>query len=191
MKTKYNYDEIQKLIDDGNSYRSLNKLLGISSRTLNIAQKKGLIKFPENNQKRLLDLGIIKGHPCSLEHKEKLSILMADRIKKNIRYSNMENYNGIWLESSYESIVARELDLNSIKWERPKSLKWNDDGQIRRYMPDFYLPEYNVYLDPKNDFLIIKDKRKIDLTSQYNNVRIIILNKNELNWLSIKQKIQE
>lgn len=27
-------------------------------------------------------------------------------------------------------------------------------GIKHTYTPDFYLPEYNVYLDPKNDYLI-------------------------------------
>lgn len=191
MKTtpKYNYADIQQLIDSGNSYRSLKQLLGISSRTLWKAQQEGLIKFPAKNQQRLLELGINKSHKHTAETKEKLSILMTERIQKNIRYSTMENYNGVWLDSTYESILARELDANKIEWTRPKSLKWNDDGTIRRYIPDFYLPAYNVYLDPKNDFLIVKDDRKIKLASEYNLVRIIILTKDELTWPAVLEKI--
>jgi hypothetical protein len=189
-KKKYDYTKIQQLIDEGNSYNSLRKLLGISSRTLSNAQHKGWIKFPENNYKRLLDIGIIKRPPCKEENKEKFSKMMSDRIKKNIRYSNMEEYNGVWLDSSYESILARNLDKNNIKWTRPSSLKWNDNGQIRRYVPDFYLPDYDVYLDPKNDFLIKKDQRKIALASLYNKVSIIILSKNELSWAVVLEKIK-
>lgn len=33
---------------------------------------------------------------------------------------------------------------------------WDDDGKQRRYVPDFYLPKYDLYLDPKNDYLIKK-----------------------------------
>lgn len=189
MKSKYNYDEIQKLIDIGNSYRSLKKILGISSKTLWAAQKKGLIKFPKNNQKKLLAIGVIKPHPCSSETKEKLSKLMSKRIKKNIRYSKMENYKGVWLDSSYESIVVRELELNNIQWIRPKALKWDDNGQIRRYLPDFFLPDYNVYLDPKNDYLIKKDKIKIERAMSYNSVTVIVLSKHELKWVNILNKI--
>ncbi len=188
-KPKYDYIEIQKLIDSGNSYRSLNRLLGISSKTLWKAQQDGLIKFPEKNQQRMLDLGVIKPHNHTAETKEKLSILMTDRIQKNIRFSKMENYNGIWLDSSYESILARELDAHGIQWTRPKALKWNDLGNIRRYIPDFYLPVYDVYLDPKNDFLIVKDERKIKLASQFNSVKILVLSKSELTWPAILKRI--
>ena len=62
------------------------------------------------------------------------------------------------------------------------------NGESHLYFPDFYLPEYNVYLDPKNDYLIktgqarlgISDKDKIELVSKQNSVNIIILDKNHL-----------
>ena len=45
----------------------------------------------------------------------------------------------------------------------------------------------NFNLDPKNDYLIKKDKRKIELTEQYNNVKIIVLDKEHLEWEDIKK----
>lgn len=39
---------------------------------------------------------------------------------------------------------------------------------------------YNVYLDPKNDFLIKTDIDKIKRTAEQNNVKIIILGKKHL-----------
>lgn len=91
----------------------------------------------------------------------------------------------VWLESSWEYKVAKSLDDNNISWIRPNYLKYND----RRYYPDFYLKDYRVYLDPKNPFLQEQDKEKISLVEQQNNVNIILLNKNELNWEEIKVKI--
>lgn len=164
-----------------------------------VSHKKGKTKYTEpslmkqsETLKARIKSGEIKttGRPHSQETKEKLSIIMSERIKRNIRFSKMENYKGIWLESSYESIVARELDKNDIKWERPSALKWSYNDRIRRYLPDFYLPDFNVYLDPKNDYLIKKDKLKIELTSLQNNVTIIVLNKEELQWEKIKKKIE-
>lgn len=93
-------------------------------------------------------------------------------------------------------VVAKELDENQIKWERPSYFIWKDDtGNEHRYYPDFYLPEYNVYLDPKNDYLIenksarfgITDVEKIKKVSEQNNIKILILDKNNLNWENIKK----
>ncbi len=104
-------------------------------------------------------------------------------------------YNGIKLGSSYEYKVALSLDENYIKWIKPKPLKYVDiKGKIRNYFPDFFLPEYNVFLDPKNDFLIkhvnpetgFRDSDKIKWASEFNKVKIIILDKNQLTWKCIK-----
>jgi len=72
-------------------------------------------------------------------------------------------YNGVVLESSWELKVAEELDKLLIKWERPAPIPWKDQkGIMRLYYPDFYLPEYDLYLDPKNEYCMTigKDKMK-------------------------------
>lgn len=97
----------------------------------------------------------------------------------------------VWLESSYEHKVAVELDKNNIKWERPLHLTYSIDNKTRRYYADFYLNEFDVYLDPKNDFLIKKDKLKIDTVCLQNNVTVIVLNKHQLDWNSIQLVLPE
>lgn len=96
----------------------------------------------------------------------------------------------IILQSSYEVIVAKELDKNNIKWIRPEPLPYIDQEGIRRkYYPDFFLSDYDVYLDPKNNYLEEKDKYKIKESSKLNNVNIIVLGKNFLEWNKIKELI--
>ena len=54
------------------------------------------------------------------------------------------------MESSYEVSVAQSLNNNNILWIRPEYFIYVDShGHKRRYYPDFYLPEYGIYLDPK------------------------------------------
>lgn len=103
-------------------------------------------------------------------------------------------YNGIKLDSSYEVMVAESLDFNNIKWERPGRFKYYVDGKEHYYTPDFYLPDYDIYLDPKNDYLINNtnphlgfiDCEKINWVEQQNNIKIFILNKDQLSWDYIK-----
>jgi len=92
----------------------------------------------------------------------------------------------VYLESSYEYRVALELDNNNIKWSRPKPLKYGD----KKYYPDFYLIEQDVYLDPKNDYLITIDTDKIRTVEKENNVVILILDKDNLTWSDISDKIK-
>lgn len=96
----------------------------------------------------------------------------------------------VFLESSYELKVAEELDKNNIQWIRPKYFYWiNEKNETKRYFPDFYLIDYNVYLDPKNNFLINQDKDKIKRVIEQNNIKILVLDKNTLTWNNIKNCI--
>lgn len=108
------------------------------------------------------------------------------------------NYNGVKLDSSYELTVAQSLDSNNICWTRPSSLTYvGFDGKEHRYVPDFYLPEYDVYLDPKNDFLIhnvnpglgFNDCEKIHLVENQLNVKVFVLDSDCLTWEKIHEKL--
>lgn len=134
---------------------------------------------------------IIKGHSHSEEFKKKQSIRAKERnlgghtSKKKIYYEK-KNGEVIFLQSSYEIVVADNLEQNNISWSRPSPLNWIDENNIEhRYYADFYLNDYNVYLDPKNDYLIKKDEIKINSVRKQNNVKLIILNKEQLNWKEI------
>lgn len=122
------------------------------------------------------------GRKHSDKSKEKISIAARKSNHRRIR-KNTILYNGVLLDSTYELQVAQNLDKLNILWIRPHPLTYIDDqGYSRKYYPDFYLPKYSLYLDPKNDYLIKTDTRKIELAEIQNNVKIIILDKNNLNW---------
>ena len=118
--------------------------------------------------------------------KQKLSKIAKENNLGGTTYKTIYEYKGIKLDSSYELCVAKELDKHNIKWIRPDyshSFIWVDKNNIsHRYTPDFFLLDYNVYLDPKNDYLINKDADKISRVQSQNNIKIIILNKNQLHW---------
>ena len=97
----------------------------------------------------------------------------------------------VFLESSWELKVAKSLDENKINWKRPSHFKWKDnEGINRRYFPDFYIYDLNVYLDPKNPFLQVQDKEKIRLVEEQNKITILILNYDQLDWESIQKLFQ-
>lgn len=71
------------------------------------------------------------------------------------------------LESAWEVEIANHLTSLSVQWVRPNHIPWIDScGKSRKYFPDFYLPEYNIYLDPKNTYQIEKSKEKLDNIQQ-------------------------
>ena len=95
------------------------------------------------------------------------------------------------LDSSYERIVARILDDNDIKWIRPAPLDWySEDGIKHHYYPDFYLVDYNIYLDPKNEYCFKVQSEKINyILSYYDNC--IFLHKEQLTKENIFEILEE
>lgn len=85
-------------------------------------------------------------------------------------------YKDITFDSSWEVDIAKFLDEKNVKWERSRKIcfHWTDDsGDKRRYYPDFYLPEFNIYLDPKNKFLLIKDFDKLERVKVENGINLV------------------
>ena len=55
-----------------------------------------------------------------------------------------------YLQSSFESKMADILDKFQIKWVRPKPMGYQINGVHRRCFIDFFLPELDLYADPKD-----------------------------------------
>lgn len=127
------------------------------------------------------------------ETKDKISKSACERKEKHSKYTkNVEYLPGIILESSYEVKTAEILDKLSVSWVKVrKGFIWkNNSNEIRRYIPDFYLPKYDIYLDPKNDFLIKKDKFKINSAMEINDIVVIILSFDRINEEYISKLLQ-
>lgn len=93
-------------------------------------------------------------------------------------------------ESSFEVKLSSILNSLQIDWIRPKFIWYKDkNDNKRRYYPDFYLTDFDLYLDPKNDYLIKTDIDKIIRAAKSNNIFIIIIGENYINVESIKKMV--
>lgn len=77
----------------------------------------------------------------------------------------------VCLQSTFELKCSQLLNELKIQWIRPSALKY--DG--KNYFPDFYLPDFDLYLDPKNSYKAKLDTIKIEKVRQQNNVKVFIL----------------
>lgn len=179
------WNKAVNLYNDGLSYSEIIKKLNIPAsifvrnaskyikpRTISQANKlarqrgKGLKKHSEDSKN--------KNRVAALNSKHR-------RLKKKTII-----YKDIILDSSWELKLAKLLDDHNIKWIRPNPIKWKDENNIvHNYFPDFYLIDYNLYLDPKNDFARKVQKRKLNkLFEQYRN--IVIMGLSDINIDFIK-----
>lgn len=126
------------------------------------------------------------------EHRIKHSELMSKVAANNPESYNAENVSGrtkmydavdsfgniVKLKGTWEVIAADFLNSKSIKWTKKitKFFVYYWEGHQRRYYPDFYLPEFDKYLEVKgykrdrdiekwkcvSDLVVFK-KKEIDL----------------------------
>ena len=172
---------------------------GLTKETSDIIAKSAE-KWKENYKKGIYKKPLGKGSTEEVETERKKKLSTFAKNNNNfwkLKRKHIVEYNGFKFDSTYEVIVAKSLDSNGVCWEKPKSFKYIFNSVEHTYTPDFYLPDYDLYLDPKNDFLIeninpgtgYNDVDKIRAVEKQNNIRVLILNKNQLTWEEIKNLI--
>jgi hypothetical protein len=125
---------------------------------------------------------IMKGKKMSQETCNKLSLKRIEylNISPHIKWYTVNNgKKDIKVQGKWEKNVALWLNNNNIKWDR-KTLKYDN---TRRYTPDFYLPEQDIYIEVKGwlrEYDIIKMRKTIN----QNKINIKILDKLLYNKLS-------
>lgn len=172
---------------------------------------KGVVRNPNGNIKSLnqtiAKFKIVKCKICNTEswqlksyirntcsdkcHHELISLNTRGRTggstKQYISYIDSTD-TAVWLDSSWELKIANELDKNGVMWTRPESFLLSNG---RRYTPDFYLNDYQIFLDPKayrKGYLENVEKIK-QFEREYNTKCLIISNERDLTWSYIKSHL--
>lgn len=92
------------------------------------------------------------------------------------------NYNGVWVQGTWELSIAKKLNNFQISWKKTKELEYtlkyiDDNNKEHTYNPDFYLQKYDCFLEIKGHWWG-NDKRKMELVMQQNpSIKIIIIEK--------------
>jgi hypothetical protein len=84
--------------------------------------------------------------------------------RKIFYYFNKHQNKEVMLESSWEKEIAEFLDFHNVVWIRPTYIVYKTDKD-HLYFPDFYLPDYNLYLDPKNPNCLALSIEKMNIVS--------------------------
>lgn len=93
--------------------------------------------------------------------------------------------NGIKVQGTWEYNIALKLNEMGIVWSKPKTnsdlLKYEMNDKIKSYAPDFYLPDFDVYLEVKG-YWWGNDREKMKaVIEQHPTKKIIIVEKAEYN----------
>lgn len=91
-------------------------------------------------------------------------------------------YRNINMRSGYEIGFARWLDFSGIKWEyEPKRF----DLGYTTYTPDFYLPEFDVFIEIKGYLTKIAEKKMNVFVNKYKNINFKLLKEKDLRNLGV------
>ena len=174
-----NKEEAQQLYDSGLSLKKLANHYNVAERTIQRLQLKTRDKS---------EAGKIADRNFSEDGLRRLSQAAKERSLGGYRpHPNRgEYYNGMWFDSKWEVAVAKSLDESKVKWIKPdQGFVWTDAG--RKYYPDFYLVDFDIYLDPKNSYLRTKDAEKINQAQVRNGIRVLVLTQTQLTWEEIQK----
>jgi hypothetical protein len=132
-----------------------------ASKGLKTKIKNNSLKHTEDNKQKIREKALASNHR---------------RLCKSVRDYICRDGTIVKLDSSWEEALAKRLDELQIKWIRPNPLKWKDEcGIEHNYFPDFYLTDYNLFLDPKNPIAFKSQETKITiLKNMYSNIVFIL-----------------
>ncbi len=172
------YSQITKHLKSCNRDPSLKRYIrkypgtGIWNKGLTEKTDEIVKKYAASRRERVKS-GLIK-----ITHSEETKRKIGEKLRLNPyrrKCKSVVYYNEFRFDSTWEVKVAKILDKNNIKWIQPDPILWIDKkGKNHNYFSDFYLPDYHLYLDPKNEFCVKAQKEKLDyIRNHYKNVYVL------------------
>jgi len=97
---------------------------------------------------------------------------MSDECRR--KCSHAVRYNGITFRSSWEAIIAESLDKACFKYEYEKHT-FDVGNDIGKYIPDFYIPEKDVFIEVKGQWIGDAKKKVARFKELYSDKRLYVI----------------
>ena len=118
-------------------------------------------------------------------HSEETKRKISEKLSINNKGGRAKWYmvSGQNVQGTWERDIATKFEQLNIRWIKLKTnkdtLKYEMNGKIRSYTPDFYLPDYDMYVEIKG-FWWGDDKEKMKIVLQtYPDKNIVVVEKEE------------
>lgn len=178
---KYNWPEIQESYNNGMSWRQLEKKFGVTQRALSKAKSRGDL-ITTRNVSDALKLQYKNGRLPNKPNKDfcdQLSI--SQSLENRGGRSKWFEVSGIKVQGTWERDIAEKLDELSVRWTKIRNFpfRYLKNNKVHRYSPDFYLPDFDCYLEIKG-YWWGNDREKMSLVRAQNpDKKIIVIEKDE------------
>lgn len=95
------------------------------------------------------------------------------------------NKRQVYFDSSWELAYAKFLDESNINWIRnTQKFEYQYQDETKNYIPDFYLPDSDVYIEIKG-YIIDKDKYKWEALRNIHHKQLKVLTRKELTEMKL------
>ena len=162
-----------------------NGMLGKKGSNQFILAKQNGNKIPEAWNKGLP--GTFTGKKHTLESKQRIS----EKLSVNNKGGRSKWYDvaGQRVQGTWERDIAIKFEQLCIQWVKLKTnkdtLKYKMGGKVRSYTPDFYLPDYNMYVEVKG-FWWGNDKEKMNIViATHPDKHIVVVEKDEYDQIML------
>lgn len=178
---RYDWKLIQRFYDNDHSLRDVVKEVGICGRALQKAWKRGDLKLKTLSE--AMKLKNKRYGPSRMGPAARVKLSIEQSLHNRGGKSKWFNVGNQKVQGTWERNLALKFNELNIKWIKLNTGKdvwvYVIDGIIKNYTPDFYLPDFNVYLDPKG-YWWGNDKQKIEeVKRQHSDKRLIIIEKDD------------
>lgn len=178
MVVKYDWNEIQTAHDEGMTWREIRDRYGCAMGTLAKAKLRGDLQTRNLSEATVVLINRRGPNIMGSEARTKTSV----RQSTNNRGGRCKWFNigGVKVQGTWEKNIAEKLIELEIAWRRPgieDSFLYELNGEIRRYTPDFYLPEFNYYLEIKGRWWGDDEDKMAAVMHQNPNHRIVLVHK--------------
>lgn len=125
------------------------------------------------------------GKPLTQKQREGLSRSISKKVQEGTWHNSFarcrrHEYNGQVFDGTWEVLLAKWFDENDIRWSRNAKRFPYVFGKSRHYIPDFYLPDIDCFVEVKG-WKTVKDEAK---WSQFP-LRLVVLSGSDLQALGL------
>lgn len=171
--TKYNWSEIQAYYDEGYSTRETAEFFELNLQSIYKAASRG--DFITRSPSEAGKLRFKKFGPNVMGEAARRKISKQQSLKNNGGKSKWFTVAGKKVQGTWERDLALAFEELNIKWERCKPWPYTINEEIKHYTPDFYLPDYDLYIEVKG-YWWGNDREKMDaVIEQYPDRKIEII----------------
>lgn len=180
---KFNWNEVQNYYDLGFSINETVKNFKMSVASIFNAVKRNsmVLRNPSDAIKLSYKMGRRKIPARNEKFLEELSLSQSSKNRGG--KSKWFEIAGKKLQGTWERNMALKFEELNINWIKPTVNKdiwrYEIDGKIKSYTPDFYLPDYDLFLEIKG-YWWGNDKEKMkNVIEQHMDKKLIIIEKDD------------